>query len=71
MNKYAKLVLSIGVGAFAGYLYYYFIGCNSGGCAITSSWTSSTLFGAAMGAVFGFPDRKKNSEEKDGNKASD
>ncbi len=35
-------------GALAGYLYWYFVGCNSGTCAITSSPVNSTLYGVVM-----------------------
>ncbi len=44
-----KSVGSIAAGALLGYTYYYFIGCNSGSCAITSSPGSSILFGAFLG----------------------
>jgi hypothetical protein len=45
-----KLTL-IGViaGAIGGYLYYYFVGCASGTCAITSKPLNSTMYGAIMG----------------------
>ncbi|MGE5425096.1 MAG: DUF6132 family protein [Syntrophothermus sp.] len=36
-------------GAVAGFLYYYFIGCSSGSCAITSSPYMSTLAGGFLG----------------------
>ena len=42
-------VLSVVIGALAGYLYYHFIGCNSGQCAITSSPVMSTLWGGMLG----------------------
>lgn len=38
-------------GAVAGYLYYYYVGCASGTCAITSRPLNSTLYGAAMGGL--------------------
>ena len=37
------------VGAVLGYLYWNFIGCSSGTCAITSSPVNSTIYGALMG----------------------
>lgn len=39
------------VGAAGGYLYYYFVGCASGTCAITSSPVNSTLYGIMLGAL--------------------
>lgn len=37
------------VGAVLGFLYYRFVGCSSGSCAITGNPYMSSLFGAAMG----------------------
>ena len=37
------------VGAFLGYLYWNFVGCSSGTCAIISSPINSTIYGALMG----------------------
>jgi hypothetical protein len=39
------------LGALGGYLYYAFVGCASGTCAITFSPTISTLYGALMGGL--------------------
>lgn len=39
------------VGGLVGYLYWYFIGCASGTCAIASSPIYSFLWGALMGAL--------------------
>jgi len=44
-----KPALSIIVGGIAGFLYYHFVGCSSGQCALTGSPISSTLFGAFFG----------------------
>ncbi len=51
LNKYKFHILGIIIGAIAGYAYYYFIGCASGTCAITSKPLNSTLYGAVMGAL--------------------
>jgi outer membrane lipoprotein SlyB len=39
------------LGAIAGFLYWNFVGCSSGSCAITSSPINSTIYGAIMGAL--------------------
>lgn len=40
------------LGAVAGYLYWLYIGCLTGTCAITSDPARSTLYFAGMGALF-------------------
>lgn len=40
------------LGALGGYLYYAFIGCNIGTCAITSNPYISTIYGAVAGSLF-------------------
>jgi hypothetical protein len=40
------------LGLILGYLYYHFIGCSSGSCAITSRPLNSSLYGAVMGGLF-------------------
>ncbi len=65
MNKYWKLGLFGLAGSILGFAYYYFIGCESGNCPITSNWHISTLYGAMMGLIAGFPiPTKKKSEEE-------
>ncbi|MGV8878120.1 MAG: DUF6132 family protein [Sphingobacteriaceae bacterium] len=39
------------VGAIGGFAYYYFIGCSSSTCAITSKPLNSTLYGALIGGL--------------------
>lgn len=39
------------VGAIGGFLYYYYVGCVSGTCAITSKPLNSSLYGAVMGGL--------------------
>ncbi len=65
MKKYGILVLGGIVGAFAGYLYYYFIGCNSGTCPLTSNPYYSTILGLIFGLILFFPNKKgSNSDNK-------
>ncbi len=37
------------IGALGGFLYWKYIGCTSGTCAIRQSWQLSTLWGASLG----------------------
>ncbi len=49
--KYLNLIIGFIAGASLGYSYWYFIGCNSGTCAITSSPVNSALYGGLMGVL--------------------
>lgn len=49
--KYFKWIIGIVAGAAVGFSYWYFIGCNTGTCAITSSSVNSTLYGGLMGVL--------------------
>lgn len=51
IQKHLRTIAGILAGAAGGYLYYYFVGCASGSCAITSDPLNSTLYGAVMGAL--------------------
>ena len=50
-TKYKLTILGVIIGAIGGYLYYHFVGCSSGTCAITSNPINSTLYGALMGGL--------------------
>lgn len=45
------LLIGLAVGALAGLLYWQFVGCNSGSCAITSNPFNSTAYGSIMGGL--------------------
>ncbi len=47
-----KIIFCI-IGATGGFLYWKFVGCESGTCPIKSVWYWSTLWGAAMGYLTG------------------
>jgi hypothetical protein len=44
-----KPFIGVVAGGLIGFLYYHFIGCNSGTCAITSKPVNSIIFGALVG----------------------
>lgn len=50
-KKYQLTIIGVILGAIGGYLYYHFVGCNSGTCVITSKPLNSTLYGALMGGL--------------------
>lgn len=47
--RFLRPFLSIVIGALAGYLYYHFVGCNSGQCSITSDPAMSIIWGGMLG----------------------
>ena len=49
LKRHWPAVAGIAVGALGGFLYWWFVGCTSGTCPITSSPWMSTLWGALMG----------------------
>lgn len=49
--KYKLIIIGLIAGAIGGYLYYHFVGCANGTCAITSKPLNSTLYGAMMGGL--------------------
>lgn len=51
IRKNIFIIAGVLIGAVAGFLYYYFIGCQSGSCAITSRPVNSTVYGAVMGGL--------------------
>jgi hypothetical protein len=63
-----RLFIGVVVGAIAGYAYYYYVGCASGTCAITSSPVNSTLYGVLFGALLFYKKSpmKQNEEETEG-----
>jgi hypothetical protein len=60
VKKNLLTIIGIAVGALGGYLYWKFIGCSSGACAITSKPLNSTLYGMLMGGLlFSMFEKKK------------
>ncbi len=49
LKKWLFRVVPVLLGAMGGYAYYFFIGCVSGTCPITSNPWISTAYGAGIG----------------------
>ena len=47
------VLAGIVAGAISGYLYWYFIGCTSGSCALSSVWHNSVMYWAFVGGIAG------------------
>jgi hypothetical protein len=67
MKKWFKrnylLFLGAAIGALSGFLYWKYIGCVSGTCAITSKPLNSTLYFSVLGVLV-FSLFKKPSKQK-------
>lgn len=62
-KKHWKALIGLALGALGGYLYWYFVGCNSGSCPITSSPLKSSLWGAAVGVLVCYTFKKEQKHE--------
>jgi hypothetical protein len=51
IKKHFLTIIGILIGSLGGYAYYFFVGCASGTCAITSNPLNSSLYGAMMGGL--------------------
>ncbi len=58
-----NFILAI-LGAISGYLYWYYVGCESGSCAITSVWYRTAIYGALMGWLLSDVSFKQTKKEK-------
>jgi hypothetical protein len=65
-NKWLKSLIFVVLGAIAGYSYYYFIGCTTNACPITSNPYISSGYGMMIGLFLSFDSKKKqeNTEKK-------
>lgn len=65
--KHKFTFIGVAVGALGGFMYYYFVGCASGTCAITSKPINSTLYGSVMGGLLASiikGDKKQNEDRR-------
>ena len=67
LRKHKLSLIGIAVGAVAGFLYYRFVGCSSGGCMISSNPFISTIYGSVMGFLLfnSFSSTKKETAKTD------
>lgn len=60
LRKHWLTIVGVGIGSIAGFLYWKYVGCVNGTCPITSSPTSSTIYGALMGGLLLSTFKKEN-----------
>lgn len=63
-----RLFIGIIIGAVAGYAYYYYVGCQSGSCPITSNPVNMILYGSLFGGLLFFKEKKNKEEIQNENK---
>jgi len=51
IKRNSLTLIGILAGAVGGFLFWYYIGCQTGSCPITSSPVATTIWGAILGAV--------------------
>ena len=66
ISKYKLEIAGLVIGAIAGWCYWYFVGCASGNCTITSSPLNSSIYGSIMGVLIfsTFKKEQKNKSEQ-------
>lgn len=64
-NNNKLYIIGAVLGAVAGYMYWNFIGCTSGTCAITSKPVNSTSYGALLGGLLLGMFKKKDKTVKE------
>jgi len=75
-NKRLPILFAL-IGGIGGFLYWKFVGCESGTCAIKSVWYWTTLWGTAVGYLVGdligdfLNKRNKRKEKESGREISE
>lgn len=64
LKKHLLKIIGLLTGGAGGFLYYYFVGCASGTCPITSNPYISVIYGALMGYLLFDMFRKKEPKTK-------
>lgn len=59
------IVIGVLIGGIAGYLYYYFVGCSTGTCAISSNPYNSTVYFSILGGLLMSIIKPEQSKEKE------
>lgn len=57
-------LIGLAAGAIGGYAYYYFIGCKTGSCPLTSNPYISVIFGAVIGYLLLDMFKKKETSDE-------
>lgn len=63
MKRIYKIMIGIGLGGVLGFAYYYFIGCQTGACPITSNLYVSVAYGGTIGLLLTMTREKKSNDK--------
>lgn len=64
ISRYKQELAGAVAGAIMGWLYWYYVGCASGTCPISSSPVVSTLYGGLLGILGIGVFKKENKQSK-------
>ncbi|MEE8437508.1 MAG: DUF6132 family protein [Candidatus Neomarinimicrobiota bacterium] len=56
---FKKYIPGIAIGGVLGYAYYYFFGCTTGACTITSDPLNTVIYGGIMGLIWVWPQKSE------------
>lgn len=59
----SRLLIGLLIGAIGGYAYYYFAGCSTNTCPITSNPTNSIIYGTLVGGLLFYRKKTKKTED--------
>ncbi|MCC7302484.1 MAG: hypothetical protein IT233_07580 [Bacteroidia bacterium] len=62
--RFKWILLAVTIGISGGWAYWYFIGCSSGSCAITSNPYNSMGYGALLGLILSWDSTKKKKKNE-------
>lgn len=64
-KKHKPTLIGTALGLIGSYLYWHFVGCYSGTCAITSKPLNSSVYGALMGGLIFSMFKKEKVKQND------
>jgi hypothetical protein len=66
-SAFRRTLISIVIGGLSGFLYFYFVGCKSGTCPITSNPYGSIITGGLLGFLIGGSSASDKAKENTSN----